>query len=219
MNQKLLGFFAALLICMPFHEFAHAYAAYKLGDDTPKFQGRLTLNPIAHLDPIGFVLLIFAHIGWGKPVEINPRNFNRKRTMTQQEAIVAIAGPLMNMFLAILFIVITYIIFRIAPLFYFTSNGAIILTILQMAALVNIGQGVFNLIPLPPLDGSKVLFNFLGYKAKSWFESHYQIFYIIFLVIWITGIAGTVISPIIGSIYTGLDWLIGAKLFGISFIL
>ena len=208
-----------VIIGITFHEFAHAYAAYKLGDDTPKYQGRLTLNPLAHLDPVGFVLLIFAHIGWGKPVEINPRNFNRKRTMTQQEAIVAVAGPLMNMFLAILFMVILYTIFKISPMFYFSSTGSLIFTVLQMAVIVNIGQGVFNLIPLPPLDGSKVLYNFLSYNAKEWFNSHAQVFYIIFLVIWITGLAATIISPAIWAIYSGLDWLIGYKIFGLSLLL
>ena len=85
-----------VLLAITFHEFAHAYAADKLGDDTPRSQGRLNLNPMSHMDPFGLFMLIFAHIGWGKPVEINPRNFDRKISMSAGEAIVAFAGPLMN---------------------------------------------------------------------------------------------------------------------------
>lgn len=220
------GSLLAILLTLPgviigitFHEFAHAFAADKLGDDTPRSQGRLTLNPLAHLDPVGFVLLLFAHIGWGKPVEINPRNFNRKRSMTASEAIVSIAGPGMNIFLAIIFTIITFAIYKFAPNFYFTAVGNIIMIMLNMAVIVNIGQGIFNLIPLPPLDGSKIWFNFLPYKAKSWFEKNYIIFYYIFLAIWITGLASVIISPIINGIYNGLNWLIGYKIFGIPFIL
>ena len=91
----------AVLIAITFHEFAHAFAADKLGDNTPRNQGRLTLNPLKHIDIIGFALLIVAGFGWGKPVEINPRNFKRNISMTKAEAIVAFAGPLMNFLLAI----------------------------------------------------------------------------------------------------------------------
>ena len=90
-----------VIVAISFHEFAHAYAADKLGDDTPRMQGRLNLNPLSHLDPIGIILLIFVHIGWGKPVQINPRNFDRKYTMDQGEAIVSLAGPVINFILAI----------------------------------------------------------------------------------------------------------------------
>ena len=90
-----------LLIAITFHEFAHAFAADKLGDDTPRLQGRLTLNPLGHLDPVGSVMLLFAGFGWGKPVEVNPRNYDRRFSMEKAEAIVSIAGPLMNFFLAI----------------------------------------------------------------------------------------------------------------------
>ena len=109
-NQgKLLGLLLtlpAVLIAITFHEFAHAYAADKLGDDTPRRQGRLNLHPLSHLDPIGSVMLVFAGFGWVKPVEINPRNFNRDRSMSASEAIVSVAGPLMNFVLAIVFAII-----------------------------------------------------------------------------------------------------------------
>lgn len=208
-----------VIIGITFHEFAHAFAADKLGDDTPRLQGRLNLNPLSHLDPVGFVLLLFAHIGWGKPVEINPRNFNRKRSMTASEAIVSIAGPAMNIFLSIVFMIIMCLIYKFAPAFYITSAGNMILVMLNMAVIVNIGQGVFNLIPLPPLDGSKILFNFLSYEGKTWFNEHYQIFYYVFLILWITGFAARIVSPIIGGIYDGLTWLIGEKIFNLYFFM
>lgn len=219
--EKLLVLILTLpgvIIGITFHEFAHAFAADKLGDDTPRHQGRLTLNPLAHIDPVGFILLLFAHIGWGKPVEINPRNFNRKRTLTASEAIVSIAGPAMNMFLSIIFIIVISLMYKFCPMFCFTKIGSIIVTMLNMAAIVNIGQGIFNLIPLPPLDGSKVLFNFLSYNAKCWFEKNEIIFYYIFLALWITGIASSIISPIINGVYYGINWLISYKIFGIALL-
>ena len=99
-----------VIIAITFHEFAHAFAADRLGDTTPRSQGRLNLNPLSHIDPVGFVLLIFAHFGWGKPVQINPNNFTRNVSLETGEAIVAIAGPAMNLILSILFTIIYYII-------------------------------------------------------------------------------------------------------------
>ena len=108
-DESLLGLLIsmpAILIAITFHEFAHAFVADKLGDDTARRQGRLSLNPLSHLDPIGTVLLVFAGFGWGKPVEINPRNFDRRFSMNVAEAIVAAAGPIMNMILAVIFALI-----------------------------------------------------------------------------------------------------------------
>lgn len=194
----------AVLIAITFHEFAHAYAATKLGDDTPIMQRRLNLNPLSHIDPIGFALLLFAGFGWGKPVQINPRNFDRKYSMEAGEAIVSIAGPLMNFFLAIVFAIIYALVYKFAPAFVLTQAGSIVVSLLMYSVIINIGLGVFNLIPLPPLDGSKILVKFLPYNAKQWFREKEHIFYFIFLIIWITGIAGYIISPILNFLYKGL---------------
>ena len=202
-----------VLIAITFHEFAHGYAAYKLGDDTAKRQGRLSLNPFAHLDPIGTLMLLVAGFGWGKPVEINPRNFNRDKSMTASEAIVAIAGPAVNLILAILFTFIYFAIVKIAPAFCLTQVGLVILTLIQMTIIINIGLGVFNLIPLPPLDGSKVLKLFLPVNVRDWFERNSRIFYIIFVVLWLTDIASIIISPVINAVYKGIVTSI-AHLFG-----
>lgn len=200
----------AVLIAITFHEYAHAWAAEKLGDDTPRMQGRLTLNPIAHLDPIGTVLLIFAGFGWGKPVEVNPRNYDSRMSMTKADALVSVAGPVMNFILAIIFMIVLYAIGTFAPAFAITQVGQIIILLLQITVSINIGLGVFNLIPLPPLDGSKILNHFLSYNAREWFAQREYIFYIAFLLIWITGLASLIISPIISGIYTGLSYLIGS---------
>ena len=203
-----------VLIAITFHEFAHAFVADKLGDDTPRRQGRLNLNPLSHIDPVGFFMLIFAHFGWGKPVEINPTNFNRKRSMSAQEAIVALAGPVMNLIIAIVLTIILFAINAFASTFAFTTVGMLICLTLQMAISVNIGLGVFNLIPLPPLDGSKILMHFLPYNAKIWFENNTQLFYIIFIVLWITNLISYIISPVIGVVSNGIYAMVSA-LFGI----
>ena len=199
-----------VLVAITFHEYAHAFVAYKLGDDTPRNQGRLSLNPLAHLDPFGVIMLIFAHIGWGKPVQINPNNFTRKISERTGEAIVAFAGPLMNFILAFVFTIIFYAITTFATSFaYTTQAGVIVMTMIQYTILVNVGLGVFNLIPLPPLDGSKILMAFLSYNARRWVEEHTQLFYIIFLIIWITPISSMIISPAITAITNGIRGIVG----------
>ena len=196
-----------LLIAVTFHEYAHAFVADKLGDDTPRRQGRLTLNPLAHLDPYGTFLMIFAGFGWGKPVEINPINFNRKVSMKGGSALVSIAGPLMNFILAIICAIIYGILLRTSIVY--SKTGEIIMEIILYTMSMNIGLGVFNLIPLPPLDGSKVLLALLPSRAQEWHENNQHILYIIFLVIWITPIAGQIVTPVITSINHWLINLIG----------
>ena len=201
----LLASIPGVLIAITFHEFAHGFAAYKLGDNTAKNEGRLSLNPFDHLDPIGSVLLLFAGFGWGKPVHVNPRNYTRKITMEKGEAIVSAAGPIMNFLLAIIFTLIYFAIYKFAGAQFITSTvGGIVMILISSTISINIGLGVFNLIPLPPLDGSKVIMPFLPYKAKQWFTNNEQIFYIIFVVLWITGIAGIIISPAINWVTTGI---------------
>ena len=196
----------AVLLAITVHEFGHAFAAYKLGDDTPLRQGRLSLNPLDHIDPLGIAMLLFVHIGWGKPVQIDPRNYNRNISVEKADAIVSFAGPLMNFITAIVVALIYCAIFKFAGVAFLASNiGMIIMLILADCITMNIGLGVFNLIPLPPLDGSKIFLPILPYNAKTWFMQYEQVFYIIFLVIWITGIAGRLISPIIGQM---TNWIL-----------
>ena len=205
----------AVLIAITVHEFGHAFTAYKLGDDTPLRQGRLSLNPLDHVDPLGLAMLLFAHIGWGKPVQIDPRNYNRNISVEKADAIVSFAGPLMNFITAIIFTLIYCCIIKFANVsFHLSTFGTIIMTIIASTITMNIGLGVFNLIPLPPLDGSKIFLPILPYNAKQWFIEREQMFYIIFLIIWITGIAGRLISPIIGSM-TDAILKLGMSIFGL----
>ncbi len=204
-----------VLIAITFHEFAHGFVAYKLGDNTAKMEGRLSLNPFAHLDPIGTLMLVFVGIGWGKPVHVNPSNYTRKISMEKGEAIVSAAGPLMNIILAFVFAIITFVVANITNVtisvtdfvIYMSSTNTtlnVIFNILISVVTVNVGLGIFNLIPLPPLDGSKIIMPFLPYKAKQWFINNAQIFYLIFIVLWISGLAGRIISPAIGWLATGI---------------
>ena len=204
-----------VLIAITFHEFAHGLMAYALGDNTAKSQGRLSLNPFAHLDPIGTLMLLFAGFGWGKPVEVDPRNYTRKISMEKGEALVSLAGPLTNIVLSIIFAIIYYAIYRFAEATFLASAiGRVLMMMVSATISVNIGLGVFNLIPLPPLDGSKIIMPFLPYKAKAWFTNNEQIFYIIFVVIWITGLASIIISPVIEAISNGVMSL-GKAIIGI----
>ena len=147
-----------VLIAITFHEFAHAYVADKLGDDTARREGRLSLNPKDHLDPIGTLMLLVAGFGWGKPVHVDPRNYSRKMSMEKGEALVSIAGPVMNFIMAFIFALIYCAIYKFGSVTFLSSTlGSTTLLVVSGVISINIGLGVFNLIPLPPLDGSKVI--------------------------------------------------------------
>ena len=180
------------------------------GDETPKSQGRLNLNPLSHIDPIGFVMLIVAHFGWGKPVQIDPRNFNGKYSISKAEAIVAAAGPIMNFILAFVFLIIYYILFEVTNVISgLSAQWQIVLAqMVLFTASINVGLGIFNLIPIPPLDGSKILMHFLPAKGKAWFTNNEQIFYIVFLVLWISGLSGAIITPLFKLALSGMNWVV-----------
>lgn len=199
---SLLCSIPGVLIAITFHEFAHAKVADILGDDTPRREGRISLNPLMHIDPFGLIMLIFAGFGWGKPVNVNSRNYNRDLTIEKADCIVSLAGPVTNFLLAIIFDIIYFGIIKVIG-GSINSNliVSIILNMIRSCIITNIGLGVFNLIPLPPLDGSKVIKPLLPYNAKIFFENNENIFYYLFIFLWITGIAGNIISPIISVLY------------------
>ena len=200
----------AVIIAITFHEFAHAWMADKLGDTTPRYQGRLTLNPLAHLDPIGSILLIFAHVGWGKPVQINPNNFTSNKSRSACEALVSLAGPAMNFIIAIILTLVSMLLSALAPqTFLYSYAGNLIGILIYMTITVNIGLGVFNLIPLPPLDGEKIYRHILPYRAVEWLDRNAYTLNLIFLVLWITGLLSFVVSPVIDFVQSGIFWLVG----------
>ncbi|MEA3475276.1 MAG: site-2 protease family protein [Candidatus Cloacimonadota bacterium] len=147
-----------ILYALTVHEFSHGYVAYRLGDDTAKRAGRLTLNPLKHLDPIGTIMLFIVHIGWAKPVPINPYNF---KNIKRDTAYVALAGPAANFISAIIF----SLIFNFFNAHTSASSQNIFIVIIFYTIFINIALGLFNLIPFPPLDGSKILGAFLSDEA------------------------------------------------------
>ena len=194
----LLSGMFVLLVTLPIHEFAHAFAAYKLGDPTAKYNGRLTLNPFKHLDFIGAALLLFFGVGWAKPVPVNQRNFkNPKGDM----AITALAGPVSNLILAFIILLIVHVI----NIFYFNYY---IFFFLLNAAMINIYLAVFNLVPVPPLDGSRLLFAILPDRYYYKLQQYEQILSIVILVLIITGVLSRPLSFVSGYIYDGFNSLL-----------
>jgi Zn-dependent protease len=147
--ETLIALALVLLVALPFHEFSHALAAYRLGDSTARFMGRLTLNPLAHLDPWGAILILLVGFGWAKPTPYNPYNLRGGKT---GEVIVALAGPFSNLVLAVAAAI---------PLRYILLTGmdvpTLVTSTLETFVLINVVLAVFNFIPVPPLDGSKLL--------------------------------------------------------------
>ena len=197
----------AVLLILTIHEYSHAYAAYKLGDNTAKNLGRLSLNPIKHLDPMGFLCMLLAGFGWANPVPINSRNFKKPR---KDIALTSVAGPVSNLLLAFVFV----IVMRFS---YMPINKAIISASIQgntaladiyyyiyvfiyLAIHMNITLAVFNLLPIPPLDGSKILYMFLPPKTYFKIAPYERYISLAFMLLLLLG----VISPVLS---TATNWI------------
>ncbi len=195
--------FVAIVI-LPLHECAHGLIAVKLGDNTPKWDKRLTLNPLASLDPMGALWLLLFGIGWAKPVQVNPRNFkNPKRDM----ALVALAGPVANLLAALIgaVIFVPYVIFIL-------SNHANVITyffyyFLSSYITVNVSLAVFNFIPIPPLDGSRIVAAFLSDKAMYTYYRYQNIVVMIFFVILLSGSLNVPLSIAENYLCNAMLWI------------
>ena len=190
-----------LLFSLSVHEYAHARVAYRLGDNTPRWQGRLTLNPLAHMDPVGLlVLVVTGRFGWAKPVVVNPNNFeNRDAGMVM----VSLAGPGSNLVLAI----------ALATLFKAVSGpygipanafARYLALALNQGVWINLGLAVFNLLPVPPLDGSKILAALFKGKGARVYYTLEKYSYIVLLLFIATPLASWILSPIILTLYRAI---------------
>ncbi|HBT48014.1 MAG TPA: site-2 protease family protein [Peptococcaceae bacterium] len=193
----LLASIPAILLALTFHEYAHGKVAYLLGDPTPKYQGRLTLNPLAHLDILGTLLLLVAGFGWAKPVQVNPYYFQMDRRKGMM--LVALAGPLINLVLAYLAAVVLQVSV------YRGLNEPFILTFLHLSVMYNVVLAVFNLLPLPPLDGSRVLAGLVSRQSAGYLYQLESVGPLILLLLVATGIVGKIMRPLVYLVLNFID--------------
>ena len=191
------------LLCITFHEVSHGYVAYRLGDTTAKDAGRLTLNPLKHIDPMGLLMMVVFKFGWAKPVPVDMRYFKKPK---QGMAITALAGPVSNLLLAMLLLLGA----RITIAHYVdTAFCSGLLNFLAMTAYMSVGLGLFNLIPISPLDGSKVLFAFLpdrAYMTLMRYEKYGMA--VLFVLVWL-GVGNNILSEGIYRVYELLvNWIV-----------
>ena len=197
--SELLARFIVLFTAITVHEYAHGIIAYKLGDPTAKYAGRLSLNPLSHLDPIGALCMVFFRFGWAKPVPINPMYFkDRKR----DSAIVALAGPLSNIILAFLSTIVFAVYYVYVYLNFPNFVTQFIYTVFMQLAVVNISFAVFNLIPFPPLDGSKILGAFLSYENYGRLLQYERFGFPVLILLSLTGFLGRILSLFINPLFS-----------------
>ncbi|MDO4545246.1 MAG: site-2 protease family protein [Bacillota bacterium] len=190
----------AIIIGLAFHEYAHAVVAYKLGDPTPKMQRRVTINPVAHIDPVGLAALIFAGFGWGVPVQINPANFKNRR---RDELLVSLAGVTMNLIIAVIFAVVAKVLILTlgASSLSVDSFGTTLWTMIMYIIQINLVLMVFNLIPCPPLDGFSIISEIFNIKHTEFYWTLYRYGNWILIALIIFGITGRILSPCVNFMF------------------
>lgn len=177
-----------IVIAMVIHEYSHARVADLLGDYTPRMQGRLTLNPTAHVDPIGLLMLFIVHFGWAKPVQINPNNFSNPR---RDDILVSLAGPASNLLTS--FVALIILVF-LAKIDFPMSDG--LLVVFNLIIVYNINFAIFNMLPIPPLDGSHILRNLLPYELSRAYEQLERYSFIFLIIIIATPVLSYVFVPL-----------------------
>ena len=187
------------LLCITFHEVSHGYVAYRLGDTTAKDAGRLTLNPLKHIDPMGLLMMVVFKFGWAKPVPVNMMRF---RSPKRGMALTALAGPVSNLLLAVLFLGIGKVIYLYAP--YSAGMNVFFEWCLFTVAPMSVGMGLFNLIPIPPLDGSKVLAMFLPNSAYGQLMRYERYGILVLLALSWLGLGGNFLGDAIYGVYEAL---------------
>lgn len=187
-----------IIVGISFHEFAHAKVADLCGDSTPKLQGRVTVNPMAHIDPIGFIALLFIGFGWGRPVIINPGNFKKPRF---NELLVALAGVTMNLILAFLFMGILRLFYEFQSEFMFTERGMILGDVLIHVVIINIVLMVFNLLPIPPLDGFNIITQIFNLRNTNLYYQIYNKGFLILMVLILFNLTDRVLTPSVFFVY------------------
>lgn len=185
-----------LIIGFAMHEFAHAWVSDRLGDPTPRAQGRVTLNPIAHIDPLGLIMLVFFHFGWGKPVQINPNYYKHRR---RDEAAVAIAGVTMNLIIAVAGMALLRLLVMLPV--NETVLG-ILMQILISLVQINLVLMIFNLIPLPPLDGWNFITQIFNLQRKPWYWKFYQMGPMFLMLLIVFRLTSRIITPAVTVLYT-----------------
>lgn len=188
-----------IVIGLSFHEFGHAVVAYKLGDPTPQLQGRVTVSPLAHIDPIGFIALMFVGFGWGRPVQINPNYFKKPR---RDEFLVGIAGITINFIIAVLFTGILKLLVVYGSSFMNTYMGSVVVDIITYGILINIVLLVFNMLPIPPLDGFGIVTQIFNLKNTAFYHKVYDKGFIILMLLLILNIVDIVLNPAVNFIYS-----------------
>ncbi len=188
--QQLILMVPAVLFAISIHEFSHGMTAYKLGDPTAKYQGRLTLNPLAHLDPMGALMLVLFRFGWAKPVMVNPYYFQDPR---RGMVLVSLAGPAANIIAAWFFRLLLVFL----PGQFSAQVGAVVFRFLWFNVAINLGLAAFNLLPIPPLDGSKILSGLLPPRYEFAFQRLEAYGPVILLLLLVSGIAGRLMAPIV----------------------
>ena len=187
----------AIVIGLSFHEFAHAFAADRLGDRTPRMQGRVTINPAAHVDPFGLIALIFIGFGWGKPVMVDDRNFKHLR---RDSLIVDLAGITTNLILAIIFAGIFKLLYIYQYDFLNTYMGSVVAQMVYYIVQINIVLMIFNLLPVPPLDGFGIITQIFNLRQKDWYYQVYNNGFIILLLLIVFNVTDRVIGPAISFV-------------------